>query len=106
MEIVLSPIASDRDTTISVSGLVITIDGTDYDLSVIPDGGDADPAEGEPFIGKLTRDKVTVLYHYDSRTAEPNQSPDIADYTFTVTSGPVPDPIVRKPEPEVPSNAD
>ena len=106
MQIILSPIAADKNTDVSISGLTVIVDAVEYDLSVIPESGDADPAEGEPFIGKLTRDKVVVLYHYDSRTAEPNQSPDIADYTFTVTSGPVPDPIVRKPEPEVPSNAD
>lgn len=101
MEIILSPIADNRDTTVSVSGLVVTVDGTPYDLSVIPVGGDADPAEGEPFIGKMTRESVTVLYRYNSATAEPNQSTDIADYTFNVTDGPVPNPIVQKPEPVI-----
>jgi hypothetical protein len=101
MRVILSPIASNTDTQVSVSGLVITVDGTDYDFSVIPEGGDAEPGEGEPFIGTLTRDQVTVQYHYDSTTAEPNQSTDWADYTFDITSGEVPDPIARKqPEPD------
>lgn len=98
MQITLSPIASTEDTTVSVSGLVVTVNGTSYDLSVIPVGGDAQPDDNEPFVGTMTRDKVTVLFKYDSATAEPNQSTNIADYTFDITSGPVPDPIIRKPE--------
>lgn len=103
MNIILSPIASNRNTTVSVFGLVVTVDGTPHDLSVIPESGDAQPGEGEPFTGTMTRDQVTVLYHYDSSTAEPNQSTDWADYTFVDASGVLPDPIVRKqPDPEVP----
>lgn len=100
MKIILSPIASNTDTTVSVDGFTVTVDGVPYDFSVIPEGGEAEPAEGEPFTGKLTREEATVQYSYDSSTAEPNQSPDIADYTFEVTAGEVPSPIVRKPEPE------
>ena len=93
MKIILSPIASDRTTEVSVSGLVITIDGTPIDLSVIPAGGYAEPDDESPFIGNVTRDEVTVRYHYDSLKAELNQSMDWADYTFEVTDGPVPCPI-------------
>jgi hypothetical protein len=100
MKIILSPIASNTDTQVSVSGLVITVDGTDYDFSVIPEGGQAEAEENGPFTGIVTREEVTVKYAYDSQTAEPQQSTDWADYTFEITGGPVPDPIVRKPEPE------
>jgi hypothetical protein len=93
MKIILSPIASNRTTTVSVDGLTITIDGEAIDLSVIPEGGYAEPDDDSPFIGKVTRDEVTVRYHYESLKALPDQSTDWADYTFDVTSGPVPCPI-------------
>ena len=101
MHIILSPIASSYTTSVSVEGLTITIDSEATDLSIIPEGGVAEPDEDSPFIGKVTRDEVTVRYHYDSSKAEPNQSADWSDYTFEVTEGEVPCPIVWKPEPEV-----
>jgi hypothetical protein len=91
MKIKLSPVAANKTTTVSISGLILTIDGQDIDLSVIPEGGQAD---GEaPFIGAVTRDECTIQYFYDSSLAEPNQSTDINDYTFEVTDGEVPCPI-------------
>jgi len=96
MKIILSPIASSYTTTVSVDGLVITIDGQPIDLSVIPEGGVAEPDENSPFIGKVARNEVTVRYHYESIKAVPDQSTDWADYTFEVTSGEVPCPIVWK----------
>ena len=96
MKIILSPVASDHTTTVSISGLVITIDGTPIDLSVIPEGGIAEPEDNSVFIGNVSRDEVTVKYCYDRALAEPNQSMDWADYTFDVTSGDVPCPIQWK----------
>lgn len=93
MRIILSPIASNKTTTVSVSGLTVTVDGTDYDLSVIPEGGQAEADENSPFIGTVTREQVTIRYEYDSQLAEPNQSTDLDDYTFDVTLGDVPCPI-------------
>ena len=91
MKLILSPIASDHTTQVSVKGLVVTVDGTDYDLSVIPEGGQA---EGEaPFVGTVTRDEVTIQYHYQSLAAEPDQSTDWDDYTFNNPKGEVPSPI-------------
>jgi hypothetical protein len=98
MKLILSPIASDHTTSVSVSGLVLTIDGTAIDLSVIPEGGEAEPETDSPFVGIVTRDKATIRYHYDSVLAEPNQSTDWADYTFEIESGQVPNPIIWKPE--------
>jgi hypothetical protein len=98
MKIIFSPIASDHTTIVSVDELVITIDGNPIDLSVIPEGGVAEPDENSPFVGPVTRDKVTIKYFYDSGKAEDNQSTDWADYTFEIESGDVPSPIVWKPE--------
>ena len=96
MKINLNPIAADKTTAISVDGLVLTIDGVDIDLSVIPAGGQAEAESDSPFIGIVTRDEVTIKYFYGSALAEPNQSTDINDYIFDVVSGEVPCPIVWK----------
>lgn len=94
MKIILSPQSSNTTTQLSLNGLVLTIDGVEVDLSVIPEGGEA---EGEyPLIGKITRDEVTIAYQYDSFLAEPHQSMDWADYTFEVVDGVVPCPIIWK----------
>lgn len=99
MKIILSPVASNKTNSVSVNDLVITIDGTEYDLSVIPEGGQAEASEDSPFIGTVARDSVTIRYEYDSSKAEPNQSTDWDDYTFDVVGGEVPCPIRWKPEP-------
>lgn len=100
MKIILSPVASNKTTTVSINGLVLTIDGVDYDLSIIPEGGQAEASEDSPFIGTVTRDSVTIRYEYDSMKAEPDQSTNWDDWTFFVESGDVPCPIKWKPEPE------
>jgi len=99
MQIILSPIASSYTTTVSLDGLILTVDGTPIDLSVISEGGQAEAEDDSPLTGIVTRDKVTVKYHYDSALAEPNQSTDWADYTFEIASGAVPSPITWKQEP-------
>ena len=99
MKIILSPVASNKTTTVSLSGLVLTIDDVEYDLSVIPEGGQAEASEDSPFIGTVTRDSVTIRYEYDSMKAEPYQSTNWDDYTFEVVEGEVPCPIKWKPEP-------
>lgn len=93
MQIILSPIASNKTTIVSISGLTVTVDETDYDLSVIPENGQAEADENSHFIGTVTREQVTIRYEYDSQLAEPKQSTDWADYTFDVTAGDVPCPI-------------
>ena len=93
MKIILSPIASNRTTTVSMDGLKLTIDDQEIDLSVIPEGGYAEPDEDSPFVGNVTRDEVTVKYFYESIKAVPDQSPNIEDYTFDITEGNVPCPI-------------
>jgi hypothetical protein len=98
MKLILSPIASDHTTSVSIDGLVLTIDGTPIDLSVIPEGGQAEPKGDSPFVGPVIREQATIQYHYDSALAEPNQSTDWADYTFEIESGEVPSPIIWKPE--------
>lgn len=94
-------LGTETHTEVSVSGHVVTVDGVPIDLSVIPEGGQAEAAEDSPLTGIVTRDEVYVIYHYNGAKAEPDQSSDWADYTFDITEGEVPCPIVWKPEPEV-----
>lgn len=101
MNIILSPVASNKTTTVSISGLTVTVDGVEYDLSIIPEGGQAEASEDSPFIGAVTRDSVTIRYEYDSSKAEQDQSTDWDDYTFGVVGGEVPCPIKWKPDQEV-----
>ena len=41
--------------TITVAGEVLTIDGIDYDLSAVPEGGEGWPEEDTLIIGPITR---------------------------------------------------
>tara|TARA_R110000782_G_scaffold196496_1_gene285821 strand:- start:125 stop:412 length:288 start_codon:yes stop_codon:yes gene_type:complete len=91
MNIILSPQASNKTTSISLDGLIITIDDVQYDLSEIPLGGQAE--SDLPFLGTVMRDEVTILYEYDSSLAVDDQSPDVSEYTFNITTGEVPSPI-------------
>jgi hypothetical protein len=95
MKIILSPIADTIDTVISINGLIIDVNGISYDLSVIPEGGQAEADEDSPFIGIVTRNEVTIKYYYNSLLSEQNQSTNWEDYTFDIVSGNVPDPIIR-----------
>ena len=94
MKIILSPIASNYTTKISIDGLILTIDDIPIDLSVIPEGGYAEPDRDSPFVGNVTREVAMIKYFYESVKASPNQSPNIEDYTFEITEGEVPCPIV------------
>ena len=95
MRFILSPCAqmNKPKMQISIKGLTITINGQEYDLSVIPEGGQAEAAEDSPFLGVITREQVTIKYAYDMELAEDHQSHDWADYTFEVLEGEVPCPI-------------
>jgi hypothetical protein len=104
MQIILSPIACpEDDTPPTVNGDVISYRGVDYDLTPL---GEGDTIEiGSPFVGEVTRTdgqiRCKLEYKYNWSTSEDNQSVDWADYTFDVTSGVCPCPILRKQVQEV-----
>lgn len=97
-KIELSPIASNKDTSIGANGDVLTIDGVDIDFAPLGEGEQCDTEL--PLIGKAKRVdgivSVSVLYHYDTATAEANQSTNAADYIVELTSGDLADVIVRR----------
>jgi len=104
MKITCSPICSTRTTRVSISGLVLTVDGKEIDLSVIPEGGQAEAEDDSPLVGIVTREEVTIRYEYDGSLAEPNQSTELSDYVLEVTDGVMPSPIIWKPLEQEPAD--
>lgn len=97
MKIKLNAQVTNKPTpVISVSGLVLTIDGTDIDLSVIPEGGQAE-SDNELLTGIVTREEVTINYPYSTDIYEPNQSTNPLDYEFDIVDGVVPCPLIKRP---------
>ena len=92
----------DTETTASVAGDILAIDGVEYDLSPVPEGGQAVPEGASPFVGFITRAggeiAAEILWRYDPATADPDQGGQIP--VVTVTAGTLPDPVTRRPVPE------
>ena len=87
------------ETTASVSGDVLTVNGTAYDLASVPEGGTAVPQGEHPFAGPIARTggviHASLVWLYDAGTAEPDQgrTPPV----FDIETGDVPDPVRRLP---------
>ena len=99
MKIKLSPIVSNETKeapVISLSGLVLTIDNQQIDLSVIPVGGQAEAEENSLLIGVVTRDEVTIKYSYSTDIYESNQSINEEDYEFNITEGTINCPLIKR----------
>lgn len=103
MKLILSPmrgLPGQAETTLSVAGDVLTVDGVDYDLSPVPEGGEAVADEG-PFVGPIRRQggvieaTVQVVLGDDAAAV---QSADPADWTLRVAAGAVAIPVARKEE--------
>ena len=89
------------ETAIVVSGDTIIVDGTAFDLSAVPEGGEAEPEGEHPFAGKITRQSGKI--HASVRiilgeTADPRQPTDLAHWSLEAADGPVDLPILRRPE--------
>lgn len=105
MHLTLSPIRGlpgQAETVLSVAGDVLSVDGTAYDLTAVPEGGLAEPSGTHPFTGSITREGgvircgVRVILGDD---AAPDQPTDPAHWVVTVASGPVTIPASRLEEP-------
>ena len=96
MKIKLNAQVANKPTpVISINGLVLTIDGTDIDLSVIPVGGQAE-SDNDLLSGIVTREEVTINYPYSTDIYEPNQSTNPLDYEFDIVEGVVPCPLIKR----------
>jgi hypothetical protein len=84
-----------------VDGKKLTFNNVTYDFSPLLEGAEIDL--GQPFTAPVKcvngQILVSLTYLYSSETALPEQSTDIADYTFEIESGQCPCPIKRKPAP-------
>ena len=105
MQIIINPVAAlpgQPDDTVTVSGDTITVNGEAFDLSGIPEGGEATAEGDHPFTGPIRRESGTLIVPlrvmYDGATAEPSQPTDWNHWTVTVESGPLPDRVIRKQE--------
>lgn len=80
---------------IEINGDTINYNGVEYDLSVIPEGGQVEAEY--PAVGIIKRDQgvinIDLVYEYNSAKAEKIQSSKLSDYQFNVESGVVPCPI-------------
>ena len=99
MKLTLYLQASNVDTSAKIAGDVLTVNGTPYDLSSVPEGGMAEPSGDHPFVGLITRENgeivAGILWHYDSATAESHQGTEHP--VVTISSGKIVDPVIRKP---------
>ena len=109
MKLTLSPqmgLPGAAETTVHVSGDIITIDGVDHDLSPVPEGGEATVEGDSPFAGTITRQggvlhvAVRIVLGED---ADPVQPDDAAHWTLPDASGEVDIPAIRKPVAQEPA---
>ena len=99
MKIKLSPQVANEPPNapvITLSGLTLAIDAKVIDLSVIPDGGQAEADEDNPLIGIVNREMVTISYPYSTDIYESNQSTNPLDYEFDIADGVVPCPLIKR----------
>jgi len=106
MKLTISPVAGlpgANETTASVAGDTLTLDGVPYDLSAVPEGGEATPeGDDHPFVGTITRTNGEIhaairwVYGDDADRDQPN---DPAHWVVTVGDGPLPSPVVKMPAP-------
>jgi len=101
MIIDITPVFGEIDqpeTEISVAGDTITVDGTSYDLSDIPDGGEVE-GEDHPFVGPIRRENgvvicaLRVILGPDAARSQPT---DLAHWRVEAADGPVEIPAARE----------
>jgi hypothetical protein len=96
MIIKLCPISSSKNTSISVSNNIITIDGVNYDLQFIISNWTETEVMESPFVTMPTIDHAEIIFEYISSESIPNQSMNENDYIIDILSGDVISPIVKK----------
>ncbi|MGP8291751.1 hypothetical protein ACT3OH_15915 [Vreelandella zhanjiangensis] len=95
----LSPVRSDEETTASVNGTVLSVNGVDYDLSELPDGATAE----HPVLGSVTRDgdsyECTVRLGHGPNAPRETRFPE--PIVLENHNGPVELPLYDEPEEEL-----
>ena len=97
MNIQLHLQASVKTNELMVYGDIISLNGHELDLSVIPEGGEAEVSDSFPMAhlvtGKVSRDYIEIIYQYNSSMAEPHQTAGKEDLYFGDASGVIEPPI-------------
>lgn len=100
MRLTLSPISSLSAPTslVSVAGDVLTLDGTPYDLSSVPEGGEGIAPADWPFFGPIRR--IGGVIHATLRITlgldcAAHQPTDPAHWVIDASDGPVILPAIR-----------
>ena len=101
MHLILSPqrgLPGQPETVLHVAGDVLTVDGTPYDLSPVPEGGEGE-WPGSPILGRIHRTDgmihATVLVRLGD-TAASDQPTDPAHWVIPAAAGAVSIPAARK----------
>ena len=84
------------ETTLHVMGDVITIDGTPYDLSPVPEGGEGWPEGDTPFIGPITRQGGVLRVQIVARLGDDAAPDQAGPFVINDASGDVVIPAARK----------
>lgn len=106
MHLILSPmrgLPGQSETTVTVAGDNITVDGVAYDLSPVPEGGLAEPEGEHPFVGAITRQRgmIHATVHVAlGDTAAPYQPADPAHWILEGAEGVVELPALRRMDPK------
>jgi hypothetical protein len=103
MHLTISPtvgLPGQPETTLNVAGDVLTIDGTAYDLSPVPEGGEGWPDGETSFVGPIRRIggviHATVIARLGDDAAS-FQPTDPAHWIIPDAQGDVTIPAIRKP---------
>jgi len=92
MNITFSPQVSPQksQTSVEVSGDTLIFEGVFYDLSSVPDGGEAEPQGEHPFVGKITREggvvNVKVVVNPPDNASD-SQPKDVNHWKFNNVGG-------------------
>ena len=106
MHLTLSPqmgLPGQSETTIAVDGDTLILDGTPYDLSAVPEGGEIWPGDDTPFIAPVRRSggviHATIIARLDGTAEDDQTGPWVIECAAESGSGPVPVaiPAARKP---------
>jgi hypothetical protein len=98
MHLTLSPqrgLPGQPEMTIAVAGDTITIDGTPYDLSAVPEGGEGWPEGETPFIAPIRRIGGVIHAVIIARLGDTAASVQGGPWIIPAAHGPVTIPAIR-----------
>lgn len=87
-----------EETKASITGDIITVNGKEFDLSSVPEGGSASPKGFHYFVGDIKRINGELIFGlhwvYNPETSEEDQSSDLT--TLKIVAGTIPNFVARR----------